>query len=121
MLTVVDTRFAVPAAESGDGFVPLLDVDLNNILCLKEERKLGNENRVRYKNLRLRIPPGPHGRHQVRRTVRVHEHSDGAPVGVPRAAAAGPLRGGRRLGGRRVRGGPVFGRAAFRAAFPPLL
>ena len=32
---------------------------------------------MRYKNLRLQIPPGPHGRHYVRRTVRVHEHSDG--------------------------------------------
>ena len=70
-------RFAVPAAQSGDGFVPALDADLDDILCLKEERKVGNDNCVRYKNLRLQIPPGPHGRHYVRRTVRVHEHSDG--------------------------------------------
>ena len=70
-------RFAVPAARSGDAFVPLLGVDLDDILCLKEERKVGNDNCVRYKNLRLQIPPGPHGRHYVRRKVRVHEHSDG--------------------------------------------
>ena len=38
---------------------------------------MGNDNCVRYKNLRLQIPPGPHGRHYVRRTVRVHEHADG--------------------------------------------
>ena len=70
-------RFAVPAAQSGNAFVPLLDADLDDILCLKEERKVGNDNCVRYKNLRLQIPPGPHGRHYVRRKVRVHEHSDG--------------------------------------------
>ena len=63
-------RFAVPAAQSGDAFVPLLGVDLDDILCLKEERKVGNDNCVRYKNLQLQIPPGPHGRHYVRRKVR---------------------------------------------------
>ena len=70
-------RFAVPAAQSGNGFVPLLSTDLDDILCLKEERKVGNDNCVRYKNLSLQIPPGPHCRHYVRRKVRVHEHSDG--------------------------------------------
>ena len=70
-------RFAVPAAQSGNAFVPLLDADLDDILCLKEERKVGNDNCVRHKNLSLQIPPGGHGRHYGRRKVRVHEHSDG--------------------------------------------
>ena len=70
-------RFAVPAREDGDAFVPLGDVDLDDILCVKEERVVGNDNCVRYDNRSLQIPPGPHGRHYVRRRVRVHEHADG--------------------------------------------
>ena len=39
-------RFAVPATESGDGFVQLLNTDLDDILCLKEERSVGNDNHM---------------------------------------------------------------------------
>lgn len=70
-------RFAVPAREAGDAFVPLGDADLDDILCLKEERVVGRDNCVSYGNRALQIPPGPHGRHYVRRRVRVHEHVDG--------------------------------------------
>ena len=70
-------RFAVPAREAGDAFVPLGDADLDDILCLKEERVVGRDNCVGYGNRSLQIPPGPHGRHYVRRRVRVHEHADG--------------------------------------------
>lgn len=69
-------RFAVPARASGDAFVPLGGVDLDDILCLKEERVVGSDNCVSYGNRSLQIPPGPHGRHYVRRRVRVHEHAD---------------------------------------------
>ena len=70
-------RFAVSAREAGDAFVPLGGVDLDDILCLKEERVVGRDNCVSYGNRSLQIPPGPHGRHYVRRRVRVHEHADG--------------------------------------------
>ena len=55
----------------------MLGADLDDILCLKGERRVGNDNCVRYKNLSLQIPPGAHGRHYGRHKVRVHEHSDG--------------------------------------------
>ena len=70
-------RFAAPARESGDAFVPLGGVDLDDILCVKEDRVVGHDNCVSYNNRSLQIPPGPHGRHFVRRRVRVHEHADG--------------------------------------------
>ena len=70
-------RFAVPAREDGDAFVPLGGVDLDDILCVKEERVVGHDNCVSFGNRSLQIPPGPHGRHYVRRRVRVHEHADG--------------------------------------------
>ena len=70
-------RFAAPARESGDAFVPLGGVDLDDILCVKEDRVVGHDNYVSYNNRSLQIPPGPHGRHFVRRRVRVHEYADG--------------------------------------------
>ena len=70
-------RFAVPAREGGDAFVPLGGVDLDDILCVKEDRVVAHDNCVSYDNRSLQIPPGPHGRHYVRRRVRVHEHADG--------------------------------------------
>ena len=60
-------RFAVPARASGDAFVPLGGVGLDDIPCLKEERVVGSDNCVSYGNRSLQIPPGPHGRHYVRR------------------------------------------------------
>ena len=42
-------RFAVAAAEEGSAFVPLLGVGLEDILCLKHQRVVGNDNCVKYK------------------------------------------------------------------------
>ncbi len=41
-------RFAVTAKEEGSGFVPLLGVGLEDILCLKHQRVVGNDNCVKY-------------------------------------------------------------------------
>ena len=54
-------RFTVEAAEEGSGFVPLLGVGLEDILCLKHSRVVGNDNCVRYKGLSLQIPPRGRG------------------------------------------------------------
>ena len=62
----MNRRFGVQAAERGSAFVALGDVDLDDILCLKEERTVTRDNCVGYR-----------GRHYVERRVRVHEHADG--------------------------------------------
>ena len=91
-------RFAVPARESGDVFVPLGGVDLDDVLCLKEERVVGRDNCVSYGGRSLQIPPGPHRQHYVRRRVRVHEHADGR---------LSVFHGPRRLGRYEADGSPV--------------
>ena len=58
-------------------FVPLLDVDLDEILCLKDERKVGNDNCVSYNGLRLQIPPVSDRYHFVKARVEVREYLDG--------------------------------------------
>ena len=72
-----NATFGVEAAESGTAFVPLMDVGLDDILCLRETRTVGNDNCVSYRGRRLRIAPQPHRIHYVRAKVRVHEYEDG--------------------------------------------
>ncbi|MEW6264021.1 MAG: hypothetical protein AB1641_13175 [Thermodesulfobacteriota bacterium] len=71
-------RFTVPAEEKGSAFVPFVGPGLKEILCLKEERTVGNDNSVRYKGLSLQIPQDQHRYHYVRDQVRVHEYHDGS-------------------------------------------
>lgn len=70
-------RFAVTAAAEGKAFVPLLSVGLEDILCLKHKRVVGNDNCVRYKGMSLQIPPVGDRAHFVRAKVMVHEYEDG--------------------------------------------
>jgi hypothetical protein len=42
-----NARFAMAAAEEGTAFIPFLG-DLDDILCVVEERVVGNDNTVRY-------------------------------------------------------------------------
>ena len=71
-------RFTVEAVEEGSAFVPLLGAGLDEILCLKERRVVGNDNCVRYRNLNLQIPPVKDRHHFVRAKVMVHEYEDGS-------------------------------------------
>ena len=71
-----NTRFAVAAAEEGTAFVPFVGA-LDDILCVQEERVVGNDNTVRYAGCVLQIPEQRHRRHFVKVTVRVHAYPDG--------------------------------------------
>ena len=70
-------RFMVAPAEQGEAFVPLLDAKLDDILCLKCPRVVGNDNCVRYKGMSLQTPPIEDRYHFVRAGVIVHERGDG--------------------------------------------
>lgn len=91
-----NARFAVPAAEPGSAFVAFVG-DLANILCVQDERVVGNDNCVRYEGRSLQIPEQAHRRHYVRATVRVHAYPDGSlavfhgPRRLARYDAAGAL------------------------------
>jgi transposase len=70
-------RFAVPAAEPGSAFVPYAGRPLEDVLCIQEDRQVGRDNCVLWKNLSLQIPPQRHRHHYVKATLRVHEYPDG--------------------------------------------
>ena len=71
-----NARFARPAEDTGSAFVPFAG-NLADILCVQEDRVVGNDNTVRYKNLSLQIPAGRHRHHYVKAKVSVHEYPDG--------------------------------------------
>lgn len=71
-----NARFAVEAAELGSAFVRYVG-DLAEVLCIQEERTVGNDNCVRYAGLALQIPAQRHRHHFVRVKVRVHAYPDG--------------------------------------------
>ncbi|MCP4244409.1 MAG: ISNCY family transposase [bacterium] len=72
-----NARFARPAEDTGSAFVPFTG-NLADILCVHEERVVGNDNTVRYKGRSLQIPADRHRHHYVKARVRVHEYPDGA-------------------------------------------
>lgn len=72
-----NARFAVAAAEEGSAFVPFVG-DLDNILCIEQERVAGLDNTVRYDGRVLQIPQSRHRHHFAKATIRVLEYWDGA-------------------------------------------
>ncbi len=69
-------RFAVTPSAHGEAFVPFAG-ELHDILCVHEERVVGRDNTVRYKNRCLQIPDDRHRHHYVKSRVWVHEYPDG--------------------------------------------
>lgn len=71
-----NATFAVAPAEAGSAFVPLLEIGLEEILCLQAERTVRADNCVLYGARTLQIPEQAHRRHYVKARVRVHEYPD---------------------------------------------
>jgi transposase len=71
-----NARFAVKPAEPGSAFVPDRAGAWRDILCIQEERTVGNDNTLRYHGLVLQLPKSPLRPHFVRAKVRVHHYPD---------------------------------------------
>jgi len=76
-LAAHNARFAVAPEQAATAFVADRGGAAGEILCLQEERRVGNDNTVKWRRLSLQIPPSPLRPHFVRATVRVHEYPDG--------------------------------------------
>ncbi len=73
-----NARFAVLLAGEGSAFTPIPGVDLDEILCVEEERQVGHDNCVSYRTLKLQIPESPMRPHFVKARVKVHVYPDGS-------------------------------------------
>jgi transposase len=72
-----NARFAVAPEEPGSAFVAVPAEQWRHVLCVQEERTVGNDNTVRFHGLVLQIPPSPLRPHYVKARVRVHHYPDG--------------------------------------------
>lgn len=72
-----NARFAVSAEEPASAFVAVPEALWRDVLCIQEERRVGNDNCVRWHGQSLQIPPTPLRPHLVRATVRLHAYPDG--------------------------------------------
>ena len=72
-----NAQFAAPAEQEGSGFVPDRAGQWREILCVQEQRTVGNDNTVKWRNLSLQLPVSPLRPHFVKAKVRVHEYPHG--------------------------------------------
>lgn len=72
-----NARFAVEPEQEGSAFVRDRDGLAREILCIHEDRQVGNDNTIRWNNLRLQLPPSRLRPHFVKATVQLHEYPDG--------------------------------------------
>lgn len=82
-----NAQFSTPASGEGSAFIECLGIEYEDILCVQEERTVGNDNTVRYNNQIIQILSDKHRFHYVKVKVRVHEDQDGSL-----AVFHGPLR-----------------------------
>ena len=69
-----NARFAIKAEQEGSAFVAVPGLDLAEVLCVQEERVVGNDNCVSFLNRKL--PESPLRPHFSKATVKVHQHPD---------------------------------------------
>jgi len=72
-----NAEFMQPAMEDGSAFVGWIGGALDNILCERFERTVGNDNCVSFENMKLQIPADRHRCHYVKAKVSVVRHTDG--------------------------------------------
>ena len=76
-IAVHNAQFAVKAEQDGTAFVAIPGVELREILCVQEERQVGNDNCVSFNRLKLQIPQSPLRAHFVKARVKVRQYPDG--------------------------------------------
>jgi transposase len=72
-----NAAFAVAAEQDGSAFLKDRSAAWAEILCVQEERVVGNDNTVKWNRLCLQLPPSRLRPHFVKASVCVHEYPDG--------------------------------------------
>ena len=72
-----NARFAIKAEQEGSAFVAVPGLGLAEVLCVQEDRIVGNDNCVSFLNRKLQISESPLRPHFVKATVKVHQYPDG--------------------------------------------
>lgn len=75
-LPAYNDEFAIAPEEPVSMFIPWVGTSIEDILCEQFERKVGNDNCVRFDGLVLQIPQDQYRYHYVKAKVRVHRYPD---------------------------------------------
>jgi hypothetical protein len=73
-----NTEFMKPPPEEGSAFVPWIGENLDDILCVQEERTVNADNCVDVDCNKLQLPPSKYRCHYVRVRVMIHRYRDGS-------------------------------------------
>ena len=73
-----NAEFMHPATENDSAFVPLGQVNLDDILCEQYQRTVTADNCVSFEGKTLQIPANRYRCHYVKVRVRVHRYTDGS-------------------------------------------
>ncbi len=76
-LSRFNNEFKQRPMEKGSAFIPWGGNPIEEILCEQFQRKVGNDNCVRFERLILQIPADQYRCHYVKATVKVHQYSNG--------------------------------------------
>jgi len=77
-LPAFNAEFSHPAATEGSAFIPLVGINLDDILCEQYERTVRADNCAHFENKMLQIPKNEYRFHYVKVKVRVHRYTDGS-------------------------------------------
>lgn len=72
-----NARFAVQAEQDNSAFVADTTGAWREILCIQEDRTVGQDNTVKWGGLSLQLPPSRLRAHFVKTTVRLYVYHDG--------------------------------------------
>jgi transposase len=73
-----NARFAIQAEQTGSAFVVDRTGAWREILCVQEDRTVGQDNTVKWEGLSLQLPPSRLRPHFVRTTVRIPAYPNGS-------------------------------------------
>jgi transposase len=73
-----NARFAIQAEQTGSAFVVDRAGAWREILCVQEDRTVGQDNTVKWEGLSLQLPLSRLRPHFVRTTVKIHAYPDGS-------------------------------------------
>ena len=73
-----NARFAVGAEQEGSAFVVDTAGAWREILCVQEDRTVGNDNTVKWEGLSLQLPPSRLRQHFAKTVVKLHTYPDGS-------------------------------------------
>jgi hypothetical protein len=76
-LPAFNAEFKQPVMEEGSTFIPYIGHALDDTLCEKHERVVGNDNCVAFEGRTLQIPQDQARHHYVKVKARVHRYTNG--------------------------------------------